>query len=219
MSSCPYAKLLVNMYEFPKKDTHVIVQLLTEEDKEVIKQAIATLENRPSGDRMQIIVYQYFGIECERKVLREIAASFAVPVTSSFARQLRINAERYLRKVYTLRPLVERITDAGIESDWTKETLRLPTPEEIATLKAAVSKSESVGEGQLQPSEDWRNISVDALGFSNRTSQCLRNYDICTIGELCSNTEATLMRASNFGRKSLLEVKAALHTIGKHLDS
>ena len=46
--------------------------------------------------------------------------------------------------------------------------------------------------------------------LSVRTSNCLRNDNIITIGDLVRKTESEMLRTPNFGRKSLNEIKEIL---------
>jgi DNA-directed RNA polymerase subunit alpha len=54
----------------------------------------------------------------------------------------------------------------------------------------------------------WR--TVEELELSVRAANCLRNLNITYIGELCSRTEAELMKTRGFGRKSLGEIASVL---------
>ncbi len=51
---------------------------------------------------------------------------------------------------------------------------------------------------------------VDELELSVRSSNCLKNANIRTIGELTSKTEDDIAKTRNFGKKSLLEIKEKL---------
>ncbi len=51
---------------------------------------------------------------------------------------------------------------------------------------------------------------VDELELSVRSSNCLKNANIRTIGELTSRTEDDIAKTRNFGKKSLLEIKEKL---------
>jgi len=54
------------------------------------------------------------------------------------------------------------------------------------------------------------NTPVDELELSVRSSNCLKNADIKTIGELTRKTEDDIAKTRNFGKKSLQEIKEKL---------
>lgn len=56
--------------------------------------------------------------------------------------------------------------------------------------------------------------SVEELELSVRSSNCLKNANIRTIGELVSKTEDEIAKTRNFGKKSLQEIKDKLHEWG-----
>ena len=58
------------------------------------------------------------------------------------------------------------------------------------------------------------NKSIDELNLSLRASNCLKNANIRTIGELTKKTEDDLAKTRNFGKISLLEIKTKLHELG-----
>jgi len=51
---------------------------------------------------------------------------------------------------------------------------------------------------------------VEELELSVRSSNCLRNIDIQTIGDLARSTEEEISKTKNFGKKSLQEIKDKL---------
>ena len=51
---------------------------------------------------------------------------------------------------------------------------------------------------------------VDELELSVRSSNCLKNANIKTIGDLVKKTEEEIAKTRNFGKKSLLEIKEKL---------
>src|SRR6201992_587520 len=61
------------------------------------------------------------------------------------------------------------------------------------------------------------NRSVEELELSVRSSNCLKNANIQTIGELVQKSEAELLKTKNFGRKSLNEIKEILSSMGLSL--
>lgn len=58
------------------------------------------------------------------------------------------------------------------------------------------------------------NTSVEELELSVRSSNCLKNANIKTIGELTRKTEDDITKTRNFGKKSLEEIKAKLEEHG-----
>ena len=58
------------------------------------------------------------------------------------------------------------------------------------------------------------NTSVEELELSVRSSNCLKNANIRTIGELTKKTEEDITKTRNFGKKSLEEIKAKLEEHG-----
>lgn len=69
-----------------------------------------------------------------------------------------------------------------------------------------------------RPGMDRRLVVIlDTLNLSIRTANCLRNYNLKTVGELLQKTEAELLRIPNFGRRSLIEIREVLAGMGLHL--
>ncbi|MEO0095643.1 MAG: DNA-directed RNA polymerase subunit alpha [candidate division WOR-3 bacterium] len=60
--------------------------------------------------------------------------------------------------------------------------------------------------------------SIDELEISVRTSNCLKNKNIKTIGDLVRKSGKELLTYDNFGRKSLKELEKILHNMGLHLE-
>ena len=69
------------------------------------------------------------------------------------------------------------------------------------TNKASLERSKSI-------------VSVEELELSVRSSNCLKNANIRTIGELTKKTEEDITKTRNFGKKSLEEIKAKLEEHG-----
>jgi len=61
----------------------------------------------------------------------------------------------------------------------------------------------------------YRNVSE--LELSVRSANCLKNAEIELIGELVQKSESEMLTTKNFGRKSLLEIKEILTTMGLSL--
>ncbi len=58
------------------------------------------------------------------------------------------------------------------------------------------------------------DMNVEELELSVRSSNCLKNANIHTVGELTKKTEEDITKTRNFGKKSLEEIKAKLEERG-----
>jgi DNA-directed RNA polymerase subunit alpha len=65
----------------------------------------------------------------------------------------------------------------------------------------------------LAPSPDMER-PIEDLDLSERPRNCLKRAQVNTIGELLTKTEDDLLNITNFGQKSLDEVKAKLDERG-----
>lgn len=120
----------------------------------------------------------------------------------------------------------------GQQTDYDKLTLEITTdgsvrPEDALAyaskiLKEQVSVFINFDEEQVEPDSEPEqereyapqneNLykSVEDLELSVRSANCLRNANICHIGDLVQRTEAEMLKTKNFGRKSLNEIKQLL---------
>jgi len=105
---------------------------------------------------------------------------------------------------------------------WTDGTIR---PEDALAEAAKISKDHfsvfinfdenSFGSDDDFDEQDDRvrqilSTPVEELELSVRSSNCLKNANIKTIGELTLKTEDDIAKTRNFGKKSLLEIKEKL---------
>jgi hypothetical protein len=141
MSNNPYVALLKSIYEFDGRYTDSITTILTEEDRNAIQLAIDSLEKKTGGERMRFIIHQSFGFKNKSKTLAEIGRILEPPVTGSRVRELRRKAERYISEMPAIRPVIEKITLAGIEGYHYRVeiTLSLPTPAQLESLRVSGS--------------------------------------------------------------------------------
>lgn len=65
-----------------------------------------------------------------------------------------------------------------------------------------------------EPLEVRLNKSTAEIGLSVRTTNCLEERGIFTVGDLLNTTREELLRIQNFGDKTLAEVYAALEKFG-----
>ncbi len=78
------------------------------------------------------------------------------------------------------------------------------------------SSSDELEEGD-EKVRQLLNTSVEELELSVRSSNCLKNAGIKTIGELTKKSEDELSKTRNFGKKSLEEIKGKLEEHGLKL--
>ncbi len=72
-----------------------------------------------------------------------------------------------------------------------------------------VSSADDMDEGD-EKVRSLLNTPVEELELSVRSSNCLKNANIRTIGELTKKTEDDIAKTRNFGKKSLSEIKEKL---------
>ncbi|MCK4463472.1 MAG: DNA-directed RNA polymerase subunit alpha, partial [Candidatus Omnitrophica bacterium] len=61
------------------------------------------------------------------------------------------------------------------------------------------------------------NMPISELELSVRSSNCLGEAHITTIGDLVKKTEMEMLKYRNFGKKSLTEINKILQDMGLHL--
>ncbi len=120
----------------------------------------------------------------------------------------------------------------GQQTDYDKLTMEIITdgslrPEDALAYAAKILKEQmqvfiNFNEDEVQEPEEVKpdneeeeinpnlNRSVDDMELSVRSANCLRNANICFIGELVQKTEPEMLKTKNFGRKSLNEIKTLL---------
>ena len=69
---------------------------------------------------------------------------------------------------------------------------------------------------ELEKKLEW---STAELGLSVRTTNCLDEHGICTIGDLLASRREDLLRIANFGEKTLEDVFRALEKLGFYRDT
>jgi DNA-directed RNA polymerase subunit alpha len=70
---------------------------------------------------------------------------------------------------------------------------------------------------ELEKLKSVLDTPVEELELSVRSSNCLRNIDIKTIGDLAQRSEEEISKTKNFGKKSLQEIKDKLAEYGLNL--
>ena len=128
-------------------------------------------------------------------------------------------------------------TRVGDATDYDKLTLEVwtdgtTTPEEALSLSAKVlnehlnlfidltdhaNSVEIMVEKEENEKERIREMSIEELELSVRSSNCLRRANIDTVEKLTQKTEEDMIKVRNLGRKSLNEIKHKLAEIGLSL--
>ena len=75
------------------------------------------------------------------------------------------------------------------------------------------------GENRTQTLSERLEMSAAEIGLSVRTTNCLEERGIFTVGDLLKCTPENLLSISNFGEKTLEEVYKALESIGFYRQS
>jgi len=121
-------------------------------------------------------------------------------------------------------------TRVGQRSDYDKLILEVWTdgtikPEDALAEAAKIAKDHfaifvNFDEGDVQGEEEYDETEervrqllstpVEELELSVRSSNCLKNANIKTIGDLTKQTEDDIAKTRNFGKKSLQEIKEKL---------
>ena len=82
------------------------------------------------------------------------------------------------------------------------------------TIFINFDEQETIEEDEIDEEEErikaLLGTPVEELELSVRSSNCLRNANIRTIGDLTRKTEEEIAKTRNFGKKSLQEIKEKL---------
>ncbi len=147
-----------------------------------------------------------------------------IPVDANFSPVRRVNF-----KVENTRVGHRTDYDKLILEIWTDGSV---TPQDAMSYSASILKNhlqvfitkeeDLIEEESEEVDEEWVRIhdllkkSVDELELSVRSSNCLRNAEIKSIGDLVRKTESDMLKFRNFGRKSLKEISDILGSMGLH---
>ena len=72
----------------------------------------------------------------------------------------------------------------------------------------------SEAEVRKQRRQEILSMSIAQIGLLVRTTNCLESEGILTVRDLLSSSPERLLKISNFGAKTLLEVYGALEKLG-----
>lgn len=174
--------------------------------------------------RMEVTIGAGRGyVQAEEHVFEEKPIGF-IPIDSVFSPVKRVHYE-----VENTRVGQHIDFDKLMLEVWTDGTV---TPEDAVSFAAKILKDhlllwmsfdiepeeeieEVIDEDQLRLIEIL-NHSVEELELSVRSSNCLRDAGIRTLGDLVRKSEAEMLKYRNFGRKSLQELVDILSDMGLH---
>ncbi|MFA6636567.1 MAG: DNA-directed RNA polymerase subunit alpha [Candidatus Omnitrophota bacterium] len=150
----------------------------------------------------------------------------SIPVDSLFSPVKRVNIEVENTRVGHItdydKLILEVFTNGSMEP---KDTVLyaaniLQRHLDVFMSIGKISEEEEDEEGDGKESKDMAKIlakPISELELSVRSSNCLAEANIRTIGDLVSRKEAEMLKYKNFGKKSLNEISGVLETMGIHL--
>lgn len=182
---------------------------------------IATLTERDAKLEMELEIDHGRGYVSADRNKRDDLPVGSIPVDSLFSPVTRVRIDSENTRVGQMTDY-----DKLIMEIWTDGRIK---PEDALAHASKLLKDhlqifinfEEEPEAQLIERDDERDKikdllsrSVDELELSVRSSNCLKNANIKTIGDLVVKSEAEMLKYRNFGRKSLNEIKEIISEMG-----
>ena len=182
---------------------------------------IATLTERDAKLEMELEIDHGRGYVSADRNKRDDLPVGSIPVDSLFSPVTRVRIDSENTRVGQMTDY-----DKLIMEIWTDGRIK---PEDSLAHAAKLLKDhlqifinfEEEPEAQAIERDDERDKikdllsrSVDELELSVRSSNCLKNANIKTIGDLVVKSEAEMLKYRNFGRKSLNEIKEIISEMG-----
>ena len=182
---------------------------------------IATLTERDAKLEMELEIDHGRGYVSADRNKRDDLPVGSIPVDSLFSPVTRVRIDSENTRVGQMTDY-----DKLIMEIWTDGRIK---PEDALAHASKLLKDhlqifinfEEEPEAQLIERDDERDKikdllsrSVDELELSVRSSNCLKNANIKTIGDLVVKSEAEMLKYRYFGRKSLNEIKEIISEMG-----
>lgn len=197
------------MTSYKKRMVHDVLQTLTPREEKVLRWRFGAFEKVAMSLEE---IGEEFDVGRER--IRQIEAKALIKLRHPSRR-------KKIELAYSLR------TDAELESietvqkaqedeiTWRKRlysSIEKEVMDKLATDDSLYQRVRSIREEHsfTTQCEGWTYKPVEELELSVRSSNCLKNACIQTIGDLCNKTAVDLLKCRNFGRKSLKEIKEVL---------
>ncbi len=141
-----------------------------------------------------------------------------IPVDSVFSPVQRVNFSVEDTRVGQVtdydRLVLEVVTDGSIDASEAVSLASKIIREHLDLFVSLTEEPEQEPEIMVEPEEEERNQlldkSIEELGLSVRSFNCLKRAGIDTIGELVERTPEQMLQIRNLGEKSLEEVEESL---------
>jgi len=188
------------------------------------------LDNDPTNTRAKLFrqsaassITMYYSPE-KMKQSERLEAILRVPI-SDF--ELSVRSRNCLQKmnIFTLGDLVRRTESEMLTYKNFGETSLREIREILSSrgLRLGLFREEPGPrirpKAQTKDKEALLSKNISVLELSVRSRKCMESLGIVTIGDLCSHSEENLVRARNFGRVSLNEIKKKLIEFGLSLNN
>jgi DNA-directed RNA polymerase subunit alpha len=185
---------------------------------------IATLTEREAKLEMEMEVDMGRGYVSSDKNKRDDQPVGTIPMDSLFSPVTRVRIDSENTRVGQMtdydRLVMEIWTDGRIKPE---DSLAHASKLLKDHLQIFINFEEEPEEAAAQVDDEKSKLkdllsrSVDELELSVRSSNCLKNANIKTIGDLVTKSEAEMLKYRNFGRKSLNEIKEIIVEMGLEL--
>ncbi len=182
---------------------------------------IATLTERDAKLEMELEVDHGRGYVSADRNKRDDLPVGSIPVDSLFSPVTRVRIDSENTRVGQMtdydRLILEIWTDGRIKPEDALAHAAKILKDHLQIFINFEEEPESAGlerDDDRDKIKDLLSRSVDELELSVRSSNCLKNANIKTIGDLVVKNEAEMLKYRNFGRKSLNEIKEIISEMG-----
>jgi hypothetical protein len=136
--SSPHVALLMDMFSINKKYSVALKKAIGPQHIALVDWAIQDLSSKVNGERMILILKQYYGIEYEKTSLAQIGRELERPVTAPRVRAARERALQSMCVNPKLQSVAAKLKRCGIDSSEMDKNLSLPSAELIQSLQGLV---------------------------------------------------------------------------------
>ena len=199
--------------------------LEVDNDVKIINKDWHILTLMEDGDlELEIQIDQGRGYVPTEMNAKYINTSHAIPIDAIFSPVRRVSFSientRVGQRTDYDKLILEVWTDGTISpEDALSEAAMIAKEHFSVFINLDIDETESNDEegGDIEQLNKFLQMPVDELELSVRSSNCLKNANILTVGDLTSRTESEIANVRNFGKKSLQEIKQKLSEWKLHL--